>query len=212
MAITGNPVTPMDAYAEALASVGEVAKKRGAASGDGTEPGETRKTPRRLPDAQPSRFSPVGVTLEDVGPQIRFKTIDALVRSQDRLAKNRFAIDTHYDRLFRGVPFSRLEKIPNQSIWVAKLPNGLTKESTAAVPNKAQDLCHKVVDTILADPPKLIAHPSGTDQVSEEAGEFATDFLRLDGGEAGTRDLPTYRWALLTGLIRSTAYLHYRVD
>ena len=226
MAITGNPATGMDPLAQDLAGVGEYPKKRGAAGGDGAEPKSSMAMMKRGPmglmgmetaDAEGEpQASPFGgadwPTLVEATPQLRFRTIDQLVRSQDRLGKNRWNIDQAMDWCYRGIPFGRLEKIPNQSLWVSKLPNGMTKESPAATPNKARDLVDKVTDSLMADPAKLIASPPTNDMESEEAAEFTTDFLREDGGENGTNDVGTYRWALLTALIRATSFLHYRVD
>src|SRR5262245_62134030 len=104
----------MTPEAEALASFVEFPKKRGAAGGDGATPAladepDTTTTPERRP------------TITDVSPRVRFNTVEQLVRSQDRLAKNRWNIDQFHDWAYRGVPFGRLEKIPNQSLWVSKL-------------------------------------------------------------------------------------------
>lgn len=209
----GNPAAGMDPITESLASLGEYPKKRGAAGGDGTEPIPPKaRTPDDAAEATGSAIAPMRPTIADVSPIVRFNTIDMLARSQDRLAKNRWNIDQAHDWTYRGIPFGRLEKIPNQSLWVSKLPNGMTKESPAATPNKARDLVDKVTDSLMADPPKLVATPPSNDMQAEEAAEFATEFLSEDGGASGTDDTGTYRWALLTALIRSSSFLHYTVD
>ena len=219
MAILGNSTAGMSGLAQDLASLDEYPKKRGAAGGDGTEPksaGGTALAKRKTADLtegeDASPFGPDWPTLADVMPRLRFQTIDQLVRSQDRLARNRWNIDQAHDWCYRGIPYGRLEKIPNQSLWVSKLPNGMTKESPAATPNKARDLTDKVTDALMADPAKLLATPPSHDMQAEEQAEFTTDYLRRDGGEQGTDDIGTYRWALLTSLIRATTFLHYRVD
>src|SRR5690348_10466613 len=217
MAITGNPPVGMDPLAQAMAGLGEYPKKRGYAGGDQAEPTSSTALVKRDATAMDTaEVSPFGgadwPTLDQVSPQLRFRTIDQLVRSQDRLARNRWNIDQAHDWTYRGIPYGRLEKIPNQSLWVSKLPNGMTKESPAATPNKARDLVDKVTDSLMADPAKLVATPPTNDMEAEESAEFTTEFLAEDGGENGTDDLGTYRWALLTSLIRATSFLHYRVD
>ncbi len=220
MAITGNPpVQPMGPYDERLASFAQVPRKK--TPGDGTEPGGSGglvKPQPQVPQTADERASsdgilaPAGKTLKDATPDIKFRTVEQLIRSQDPLARNRWAIDTHFRRVRGGVPFSRLEKIPNQSVWVAKLPNGMSKESSAAVPNKADDLCNKVEDTLMADPAKLIATPHIEDESAKMAADLASQFLTLDGGEAGTNDIATYRWALNNAFTAAASILHYIVD
>lgn len=203
MAIIGNSIGTLDPYSERLASLPEIVRR--AAPGDGSEPGEG--------DAEDeSKILPPGKTLESADAATLFKVTDALVRSQDRPSKNRWAIDTHYNRVRAGVPFGRLEKVPNQSLWVAKLPNGMTKESSGATPNKADDLCNKIVDTLMADPPKLIPLPRKNDEAAQAAADLAAQFLLQDGGEAGTNDNELYRWALQHAMSAASSILHYRVD
>jgi hypothetical protein len=216
MAIQGNGIGVMEPYDERLASLPQVARKNTA--GDGTEPGGSAGLVPSQPQTADDRMAadgilaPVGKTLKDATPDVKFRTVEQLIRSQDPLARNRWAIDTHFRRVRAGVPFSRLEKIPNQSTWVAKLPNGMSKESSAAVPNKADDLCNKVEDTLMADPAKLIASPHIEDESAKMAADLASQFLTLDGGEAGTNDIATYRWALNNAFTAAASVLHYLVD
>ena len=193
----------MGPFNQRLASLPAV--PRGHLAGDGTEPGDTSQS-------QPSTITPPGMTLEHASAPVKFKAVDALVRSQDRMTRNDYAVDTHFRRVRAGVPFSRLDKIPNQSIWVAKLPNGLNRESAAAVPNKADDLCNKVEDTLMADPPQPDPTPHVQGQTAQAAGKLAAAFLHLDGGENGTNDIETYRWALNNAFTGASSYLHYRID
>jgi hypothetical protein len=209
----------MGPFNERLASLPAVPRRTTA--GDGTEPQGSaglslvKSTPQQglTADEQQSQIAPPpGKTIKDADPQVKFKTVEQLIRSQDPLARNRWAIDTHFGRVRAAVPFARLEKIPNQSVWVAKMPNGMSKESTAAVPNKADDLCNKVEDTLMADPAKPDPSPHVNDESAREAGDLAAQFLLLDGGEAGTNDPETYRWALNNAFSRSASILHYLVD
>lgn len=193
----------MGGFGERLASLPAVPRDR--APGDGTEPtnGEEEQSGIAQPPAK---------TLADADDATKFKTVDALIRSQERLARNRWAIDTHFRRIRAGVPFSRLEKIPNQSVWVAKLPNGMAKESAASVPNKADDLCNKVEDTLMADPAKPDPMPHVEDDSAEQAATIAAQFLSMDGGEAGTNDAEVYRWALNNAFTGASSYCHYVIN
>ncbi len=222
MAIAGGGVTTPGPYNERLMSLPPNVRKTTA--GDGTEPGggaqsgNVQAKPAQQPQtadeqaAQPPAFPKTGRTLKDAEPKIKFLAIEQLIRSQDPLARSRYQIDTYHRRVRRGVPFGRLEKIPNQSVWVAKLPNGMSKESSAAVPNKADDLCNKVEDTLMADPAKIIAKPSVTDESATAAGKLASRWLSDDGGQSGTDDIGTYRWALNNAFTAAASFLHYRAD
>lgn len=205
MAITGGTVTAPSADQELLQSLPDLTRRKNA--GDGTEPSGTAgqsASDQSEPDAPK--------TLLDAKPDELFKTVEQLVRSQDRLAKNRWAIDIHFDSIRCGIPFSRLEKIPNVSQWVQKFPSGFSKQSFGATPNKADDLCNKIEDTLMADPPKPDPSRHVNDESVREAAELAGKVLLEDGGEAGTNDNETYRWALNNAFSRSASFLHYRVD
>jgi hypothetical protein len=224
MSIPGNSVQVLSPFQERLASLPDVTRRT--TTGDGTEPkGPSTPTIAGQPQAASAGQTaddrvasqiapPPGKTLQDpaVTPAIKFTTVEQLVRSQDALARNRYAIDTHFRRIRAGVPFSRLEKIPNQSLWTQKLPTGMTKESSASVPNKADDLCNKIEDTLMADPPKPDPQPHVSDEAAKEAAELASEFLLTNGGEAGTNDTQTYRWALNNALTAASSFLHYVVD
>lgn len=209
MAIPGNQVGVMGPWNERLASLPQVPRK--VAQGDGSEPQAGNAVATQSQTSVPAE-QPQAPTLKDAEPKDKFQTIEQLVRSQDTIARNRWAIDTHFRRIRSGVPFSRLEKIPNQSIWVQKLPMGMTKESSASVPNKADDLCNKIEDTLMSDPPKPNPQPHVEEERAKEAAELAAEFLHMDGGEAGTDDVQTYRWALNNGLTAASSFLHYVVD
>src|SRR5262245_2601419 len=153
MAIPGNSVAVMDPFAQALASFPSVPRK---ITGDGVQPGATPKPAQSVdpgvdPGAEPAQQIK---TLDQAQPADQYKTIDALVKSQDRLRKNRYAIDLYHTWLDENVQFGYLDKIPNQNVWIAKLAPGINTERESAVPNKAADLCTKVADALLADPPK----------------------------------------------------------
>ncbi len=216
--VPGNQVQVMSPFNERLASLPEVARRT--TQGDGSEPkGPSGKVAGQIKPAVPADDAPTSniapppaKTLQDADDKTKFACVEQLMRSQDPLARNRWAIDTHFRRIRSGVPFSRLEKIPNQSVWVQKLPTGLSKESSASVPNKADDLCNKIEDTLMADPPKLDPQPRINDETAREAADLASQFLQIDGAESGTNDVATYRWALNNALTAGSSFLHYVVD
>jgi hypothetical protein len=201
MAISGNTVVQPGPAESQLASVPAVARTHLAS--DGVQP--STDTPSNV-------LAPSAKTLGDATPELKFKTVEQLVRSQDRMTRNDYAIDTHFRRVRDGVAFSTLEKVPNQHIWIAKLPNGITKESSSAVPNKADDLCNKVEDTLMADPAKPDPMAHVNDDATKPAAELAGKFLQMDAGEVGTNDVETYRWALNNAFTGASSYLHYVVD
>lgn len=219
MAIQGNSVLTMSAFDEMLASFPEVPRKTSAGDGvvsPGTEIA-TQASASKGPDKDQeeengSELAPVGPTLVEAPPQLKYQAVEQLVRSQDRLAKNRWAIDLHYRSVRAGVPFSRLDKIPNMSMWVRKLPNGMNKESTASVPNKADDLCNKIEDTLMSDPAKPIAEPHVEDEAAQRAAELLGQFLMQISGESGIKDIENYRWMIRNSLAGSSSFLHYDVD
>lgn len=222
MAIPGGQVTAMEPFDQMLASFPDQGRK--ATQGDGTEPGGTAQAGGGKPSQQPPMstaderatgepVTPIlGNTLADATDAQKFQTVEALVRSQDILGRNRWAIDSYYDWVRAGIAFGRLEKIPNVSMWVSKLPNGMTKESAGATPNKADDLCNKIEDTLMADPPKPDPQPHVQDEAAKAGAQLAAEFLLQDGGEAGTNDVETYRWAINNALSRTASILHYMVD
>lgn len=202
----------MSPYGQRLASLPDLGVTHPA--GDGVEPGGGGQSGQKS-NGQPEQSqipAPSGATLDKAKPDVKFKVVDQLLRSQDRLSRNRYAIDTYFGWIRDGVQFGRLEKQPNQNIWVAKLPNGMTKESSAAIPNKADDLCNKVEDTLMADPPKPDPMPHTEDEAVQQAAKLASEFLLQDGGEAGTNDTETYRWGLNNAFSAASSFLHYVVD
>lgn len=184
---------------------------RAGTPGDGTEP-KSPKDMAEQPGSPVQEAPPPPPTLEDCDPQTAYRTIDMLVRSQERLVRNRWAVDLHFRRLDANIPFSRLTKIPNQSVWEAKLPPGTTKESPAAIPNKAHDLCDKVVDTIEADPAKPDPVTPTDSVAAEAAGELASQFLRQLDSSTGLDSNDHWRWSLRNALTAGSSFTEYDLD
>lgn len=214
MAIAGNPVTGLGPIEELLASVQPVNQMHQA--GDGTQPRSpgnavATRGPTNRPEEAPAE--PQTPTLETVDdPAILFQTIDGLSRSQDRIVQNRWAIDLYHRRVRANIPFSYLEKVPNQAIWVAKLPYGVTRERAASTPNKADDLCNKVENAIMADPAKPNPQPHINAESADQAAKLATQYLTQIMGESGIDWDTKHRWGLNVALTCASAFLHYDVD
>lgn len=217
MAIQGNTVTGLGPYEQMLASLPDVTRKRNDGNGlvSGAQPSSSTPGASVAPPAQQAPDSEMqgGPTLETVTDrQIRYRTVDGMVRSQDRLAMNRWAIDLHYRRVRSNIPFSYLEKIPNQAIWVAKMPRGLTRERSASTPNKADDLCNKVEAALLADPAKPNPQPHTDSEAADQSGDLMTEVLQQICGESGINWLAKHHWATGVALTCASAFLHYDVD
>lgn len=201
--IEGGTVQPMDPLTEALSSL-PPQSLRTPFAGDGVEPSGTPQAP------DPTQQTPPPPTIQEADAVTKFRTLDYLSRGQDRLRLNRNAVDLYHTWRDANVPFGRLEKLPNQNKWIAKLAPGI--ESPAAVPNKAADLCNKVTDTLLADPPQPNPQPRREDEVTDRAAELVSIFLKQNAGESGINEVQQYRWALRNALTRATSYLEYDVD
>jgi hypothetical protein len=213
MAILGNQPQALSPVDELLASLPTVGGRR--IPTDGTQPGSSRGQPS---DQQPGQDpgtdeqNPIGPTLEDADDQTAFRVIDQLGRSQDRLRRNRWAIDLYHGWLDDNIRFGRLQRNQAQGSWVAKLPPGITLEQSASVPNKSADLCNKVTDALLADPPKPNPQPHTDDEAVDAAADLMGEVLRQLAGEAGINEIQHYRWALRNALTRATSYLEYDID
>lgn len=198
----------MSPLQEQLSSFPMLTTLRGA--GDGVTPAPSPDKPGTALTTQPEQAAVA--TIESVDDQTAYQVVEQLVRSQDRLVRNRWAIDTYHTWLDAGVSFGRLDKKPNQHIWEAKLPPGMNTEHPAALPNKVNDLNNKVSETLLNDPPKPNPQNHTNGEGQTEAGDLASSFLRTTGGESGTNDVENVRWALRNALPRSTSFLEYDID
>ena len=168
----------------------------------------------KSPDAAngPDTEQPRGPFLDLDIAQV-FKAVHQLVMRQEQLAKNRLAIDTYYTHVKRGHGlFYRLEKEPDRNTYKCVIAPGTSALTQAAVPNKLADLCHKVVETLMVDPPAPSPRAETDSEEAERAAEMAEEFLTQDGGEAGTRDHRLFWAALDSATSKSASFLHYWVD
>lgn len=167
---------------------------------------QTQGTPGEAPP-----LAGMGELLEADDAEV-FETLHALNLRQERLSKNRLAQDKHWTRIKMGYQWSALEKVQDQDIYRAVLPPGSDPLRPAAVPNKAADLCNKLVETLMVDPPQPSPQAT-TDQEEDERGaEMAREFLTQDGGEEGTDDAAAFWYSIDAATCRASAFHHYWVE
>lgn len=165
-----------------------------------------------IPDEAESPFAGKGELLEADDVKV-FKTIDALVRRQEPIAKNRLAVDRHFTAVKSGYQFSSLTKQDNQDVYTQSYPPGMSLGlRVGAVPNKQADLCNKLVETLLVDPPKLDPEATVDDESAQRGADLAREFLTQDATEAGMDDITLFAYQLDAGTSRGSVYNHYWVD
>jgi hypothetical protein len=218
MAIQGNqPTFPQGLQAQLMAL--PMVPRRDL-TGDGTEPtsgkpvqptqGTTPSDAENGPSDEVA--APQSPTLETCSAALAFQTVDLLVRSQDRLARNRWAIDQYHRAVDDNYPFGRLifSKQPNQALWEYKTPPGASgRQNPAAVPNKANDLCNKIVDTIEADPAKPNPLAPTNAESADDTAELAGELLRQLGGATALDDSSLWRWSLRNALTAASSFIEY---
>ena len=163
--------------------------------------------------AEPSNpFIGKGELLE-AEPQEAFRVIDALVVRQDPLARNRFAIDKHYTATKKGYWGSTLTKVENVDQWQQSfLPGTQNALQSGPVPNKQAELCQRLTETLLVDPPKPDPLPLDDDEAAQRGAELARRFLEQDGGEHGTDDQTLFAYQVEAGTTRGAVYNYYWMD
>lgn len=180
--------------------------------GVGQNPGLHAGPPDDTEGEQPSQFQGLGPFLEDEDPVV-FKEIHNLVLRQEPLAKNRKALDDYYTACKNGHSlWFNLTKIQDQDIYKCELMPGANAIVKTAVPNKLADLCCKIVETLMVDPPQPSPQAENDSEEAERAVEMAEEFLTQDGGDSGTRDARLI-WQLLdSATSKSAQFSHYWVD
>ncbi len=203
MAIPGNSTAMPSGYQQALEQLPLIPRRE--TLGDGAEP-QGKPQPLQLVRGQEPPETP---TLETADDKTVFRAVDALVRSQDRLARNRWAIDLYHRALDDNFPFGRLvyNKTPNQAIWEFKQPPGRSvRENPAATPNKANDLCNKVVDMMEADPARPDAVPPVDATAADAAADIANEFLTQLWSPTGLNGQEHWRWSLRNALTATSSF------
>lgn len=161
--------------------------------------------------AMPEDFTGKGALLEEQSESKVFKAIDSIVERQEALAKNREAARKHWGRVRRGVPFSVLNKSEDSATWTAELPPGVT-DTPSPIPNKADDLCRKIVAQIVVDIPQPDPKPANDDEKDRGAADLAKRFLKQDGDESGTNDAEMFIDVLDSANTDASDFAHVWAD
>jgi hypothetical protein len=175
-------------------------------------------SPADAPNVQSGESDPVdpftgkGQLLEAPDAEV-FRTIDDMVKQQEHLAKNRLQLDKHYTATKLGYWGSSLIKVENQDQYKQSyLPGTIGQLRMGAVPNKQADLCNKLVETLLVDPPKLEPEAETDDDAAQRGADMAREFLTQSAGETGTDDLTLFAAQAEAATTRASAFNHYWVD
>jgi hypothetical protein len=192
---------------------------RGIMGSQGAQPGLRKLALDKVlgvPDAQsPSPegrdFTGLGEMLE-APDAIAYRSTDDLVQRQEIPAISRLHQDRHWKNIKLGYTWSSLEKVQDQNRYRQAFPPGSESLRPSAVPNKAADLCNKLVEVLNTDPP--LPSPKATDdsEEAERATELAAQFLKEDGGEQGTDDESLFWVQTDLATTSSSAYLHLWTD
>ena len=159
-----------------------------------------------------ARFAGKGELLE-ADDQTVFRTLDDMVRRQERLARNRLAIDAHYTATKLGYWGSTLTKVENHDQYVQSyLPGTRNRLQTGAVPNKQAELCQKLTETLLVDPPRLEPEAEDDSEEAQRGAELAREYLQQDATEAGTDDLTLFAAQIEGATTRASTFNHYWID
>lgn len=205
--LSGSPLTGLDAElaSQPIAQTPRGGIETGFDGAHGTSAAQA-------PQAPGNPLEGMGPFLE-LEPEDVFRAVHNLVLRQERLAKNRLAIDRYWSHVKDGHGlFYRLEKVPDQDRYRCAQAPGTSALTLSPVPNKLADLCNKVVEALMQDPPAPDPKAENDAEASERAAEIAGEFLEQDGGENGTRDHRLFWYALDAASAKSSAFLHYWVD
>ena len=151
--------------------------------------------------------------LLEAEPSEAFRVIDALVVRQEPLARNRYAIDKHYTATKKGYWGSTLTKVENQDQWQQSfLPGTANALQSGPVPNKQAELCQRLTETLLVDPPKPDPMPLDDDESAQRGADLARNYLDQDGGEAGTDDQSLFSAQVEAATTRGSVFNYYWID
>ena len=157
-----------------------------------------------------SEFEGKGYLLEEQDEKKVFKAIDAIVESQEPLAKNREEARKHRAAIRSNIPFSVLDKDEDRNVWKHRLPPGGNQPSP--IPNKADDLCRKIVSQVIIDLPQPDPKPATDSEQDRAAADLAKRFLKVDGDESGTNDAELFRDILDSSQTDASEFAHLWVD
>lgn len=158
-----------------------------------------------LPD-----FTGKGYLLEEEDHTKVFKHIDQIVEAQEPLAKNREEARKHRAAIRSNRPFSVLEKDEDRNVWKQRFIGGSSEPSP--IPNKADDLCRKIVSQVIIDLPQPDPKPATDSEQDRGAADLAKRFLKVNGDESGTNDAELFRDILDSSQTDASAFAHIWVD
>lgn len=158
----------------------------------------------------PSPFEGKGYLLEEEDDAKVFRAIDDEVKAQEPLAKNREAKRKWRAAVRAGEQFATLEKDEDRNTWKYCEPPGEGKPNP--VPNKADDLCRKIVSQIIVDLPQPDPKPATDSEQDRGAADLAKRFLKVDGDESGTNDAELFRDILDSSQTDASEFAHVWVD
>ena len=163
------------------------------------------------PVAPEQDFAGLGELLE-ASDAVAFKATHELVERQEPLARSRLAQDRHWKAIKLGYTTSELEKVQDQNAYRQAFARGSENLRISAVPNKAADLCNKLVEILNTDPPAPSPQATDDSEEAERATELAAQFLKQDGGEQGTDDDALFYAQADLATTSASAYLHLWTD
>lgn len=154
-----------------------------------------------------------GELLEEPSPAKIFTQLNEEVLRHERLAKNRDEARKHYEALRAGSQFTILEKSDDLSIYKQIFLPGQEGGAVTPVPNKISDLCDKIINQVLVDPPlpkPIISDPD--DDRARAAADLTRRALRANGTPANCNDLGTLRDCLNLNITQRSAFVYAWVD
>lgn len=164
-----------------------------------------------MPPATPRPFESLGFLLEAPEPDV-VKWVKTRREAQDPAMRRREARWEVHEERRAGNPWIRLRKVDeNQDLWVAYTPPGIDTAPPGA-PSKIDDLCSKVVSTMLADPPRGTAEPSRADEEAKSAAEFSERLLADLNAESALNTLALLRVAEDRACGADSGFVHTWVD
>lgn len=153
----------------------------------------------------------MGFLLDEPDEAKVFKAIEREWKDDETARRNRVQRKKRNKWWRQGKRFARLEdKIEDKGLIKATLPPGMS--SQPPMPNKVDDLCRKIVAQVTVDPPAPEVEPETDSDEDRGAAEFATRFLKSDGGEAGTKDADLFRKAIDHGTTAGSDFVLTYVD
>lgn len=172
---------------------------------------ERPEAPAESAAPAPPAFQSLGFVLEAPEADV-VKWVTTRRAAQDGSMRNRDARWRYAARKRAGDPWVQLRKLDeDQDIWFVYTPP-FVDEAPPGAPDKTDDLCVKVVSTMLADPPRVEAEPSRADEEAKAAAEFSGRLLADLNAESGLNTLALLRDAEEQACASDSSFIHNWVD